>query len=220
MTGKHPINVEQLKILLQQRRIFQPRFRLPLNLDDAVELLYAAVVNEVAYRGNTFVPSQAINECILQAAAWCIDNKKMGLMLCGLPGNGKTTVMNAICQVFKLFDFKDVHGEPVRIRSVSAVEVAQMAKSNYKAFKNLCYNPFLAIDDFGEEPVEVLEYGNVLSPITDMLSIRYSEQLLTILTTNTAANKIRERYGARIADRFNEMMRVIIFTNPSYRGQK
>ena len=219
MTGKHPINVEQLKILLQQRRIFQPRFRLPLDLDDAVELLYAAVVNEVAYRGNTFVPSQPINECIQQAAAWCIDNRKMGLMLCGLPGNGKTTVMNAICQVFKLFDFKDVHGETVYIRSVSAVEVAQMAKSNYKAFKNLCNNPFLAIDDFGEEPVEVLEYGNVLSPITDMLSIRYSEQFLTILTTNTAANKIRERYGARIADRFNEMMRVIIFTNPSYRGQ-
>ena len=219
MTGKHPINVEQLKTLLRQRRIFQPRFRLPLNLDDAVELLYAAVVNEVAYRGNTFVPSQSINECIQQAAAWCIDNRKMGLMLCGLPGNGKTTVMNAICQVFKLFDFKDVNGETVYIRSVPAVEVAQMAKSNYNAFKKLCNNPFLAIDDFGEEPVEVLEYGNVLSPITDLLSIRYSEQLLTILTTNTAATKIRERYGARIADRFNEMMRVIIFTNPSYRGQ-
>lgn len=141
-------------------------------------------------------------------------------MLCGLPGNGKTTVMNAICEVFKLFDFKDVNGEKVYPRSVSAVEVAQMAKSNYKAFKNLCYNPFLAIDDFGEEPVEVLEYGNVLSPITDMLSIRYSEQFLTILTTNTPPKEIRERYGGRIADRFKEMMRVIIFTNPSYRGQK
>ena len=141
-------------------------------------------------------------------------------MLCGIPGNGKTTLMNAISRVFRLFSFKNAFEEDVYMRSVSAIDVANTAKTNYERYKKMCYEPMLAIDDFGEEPAEVLEYGNVLSPITELLSIRYKEQFLTVLTTNTAANKIRERYGARIADRFNEMMKVIIFTNPSYRGKQ
>lgn len=155
-----------------------------------------------------------------QVARWCIDPSRFGLMLCGIPGNGKTTVMYAVCQLFRLFEFKNVYGEGAYMQINSAIEVANLAKTNYKAFKSICFTPMLAIDDFGEEPAEVLEYGNVLSPITDLLSIRYKEQLLTILTTNTAGAKVRERYGDRIADRFNEMMQVVIFTNPSYRGQQ
>ena len=176
-------------------------------------------MSEVGYRGNAFADSQHQRTVIRQAAEWCIDRRKVGLMLCGIPGNGKTTLMRAICQVFRLFDFKDSYGDSASMSMVSSVKVAEMAKSKYNEFKKLCYVPMLAIDDFGEEPAEVLEYGNVLSPITDMLSIRYNERLLTVLTTNTAANKIRERYGDRIADRFNEMMKVIIFTAPSYRGK-
>ena len=153
-----------------------------------------------------------------QVARWCIDPSRFGLMLCGIPGNGKTTVMYAVCQLFRLFEFKNVYGEGAYMQINSAIEVANLAKTNYKAFKSICFTPMLAIDDFGEEPAEVLEYGNVLSPITDLLALRYKEQLLTILTTNTPPKEIREHYGGRIADRFKEMMKVVIFTNPSYRG--
>ena len=220
LSGKHQINVAQLKTFLQEQRIFQPRFSLPLPLEDAEELLTAAVTSEVSFRGNRYFDSPGQRDIIRQAAEWCIDHRKMGLMLCGIPGNGKTTLMNAINRVFRLFNFKNAYGEDVYMRSVSAIDVANTAKTNYERYKKMCYEPMLAIDDFGEEPAEVLEYGNVLSPITELLSIRYKEQFLTVLTTNTAANKIRERYGARIADRFNEMMKVIIFTNPSYRGKQ
>lgn len=155
-----------------------------------------------------------------QVARWCVSTSRFGLMLCGIPGNGKTTVMNAVCQLFRLFELKNRYGEDAYMRVISAVEVANLAKTNHKRYKDICLSPMLAIDDFGEEPAEVLEYGNVLSPITDLLALRYKEQLLTILTTNTAGAKVRERYGARIADRFNEMMRVVIFTNESYRGKQ
>ena len=180
----------------------------------------SAVVSEVAFRGNSFTDSEQLRSVVSQVAAWCIDKRKIGLMLCGIPGNGKTTIMRAVHRVFSLFDFKDVYGDRAAFRWVSAIEVANLAKTKYDAFKNMCYTPMLAIDDFGEEPAEVLEYGNILSPITDMLSLRYAERLMTVVTTNTAANKIRERYGDRIADRFNEMMQVIIFTNTSYRGKQ
>lgn len=190
-----------------------------MSVDEAEELLTQAVISEVGFRGNAFMDSLHQKEVIRQAAEWCVDTKKVGLMLCGIPGNGKTTLMNAICQMFRLFDFKDTYGDTAYMRMESAVDIANMAKTKYDKFKKLCSAPMLAIDDFGEEPAEVLEYGNVLSPITEMLSIRYNERLLTVLTTNTAANRIRERYGDRIADRFNEMMKVIIFTAPSYRGK-
>ena len=155
-----------------------------------------------------------------QVARWCVSTSRFGLMLCGIPGNGKTTVMNAVCQLFRLFELKNRYGEDAYMRVISAVEVANLAKTKYKQYKDICLAPMLAIDDFGEEPAEVLEYGNILSPITDLLALRYNEQLLTILTTNTAGAKVRERYGDRIADRFNEMMHVVIFTNPSYRGRQ
>lgn len=75
----------------------------------------------------------------------------------------------------------------------------------------------LAIDDLGTEPVEVLEYGNRLNPVIDLLYKRYDEQLFTIITTNLTPKEIRERYGERIADRLNEMAFRIVFDNETYR---
>ena len=75
----------------------------------------------------------------------------------------------------------------------------------------------LAIDDLGTEPAEVLDYGNVLNPAIDLLSARYTDQLFTVVTTNLTPKQIREHYGDRIADRFNEMFERIVFYNSTYR---
>ena len=50
-----------------------------------------------------------------------------------------------------------------------------------------------------------------------MLTDRYEEQRITIITTNLTPNQIREHYGARIADRLNEMADKVIFKNETYR---
>ena len=42
----------------------------------------------------------------------------------------------------------------------------------------------LGLDDLGTEPSEVLDYGNVYTPVIDLLTKRYEEQLFTIITTN------------------------------------
>ena len=75
----------------------------------------------------------------------------------------------------------------------------------------------LAVDDAGIEPLEVVEYGNVVSPMVELLTKRYDEQLFTLMTTNLTPEGIRKRYGDRIANRLNEMAVVIPFKNPSYR---
>ena len=74
-----------------------------------------------------------------------------------------------------------------------------------------------AIDDLGEEPKEVLSYGNAITPVVDILEDRYRKREITLITTNLDADGIKEKYGVRVADRLREMMMIIPFTNPSYR---
>lgn len=75
----------------------------------------------------------------------------------------------------------------------------------------------LGIDDLGTEPSEVMDYGNVYTPVIDRLTKRYEEQFFTIITTNLTPQQIREHYGDRIADRLNEMVKKIVFNNTTYR---
>ena len=78
----------------------------------------------------------------------------------------------------------------------------------------------LGIDDLGTEPQEVMDFGNVVTPVIDLLTKRYDEQLFTIITTNLTPKQIRKHYGDRIADRLNEMVEKIVFNNGTYRTDK
>lgn len=98
-----------------------------------------------------------------------------------------------------------------------AKALCRMAITDEVRFNSLCYERMLAIDDLGCEPLEVQCYGNIYTPVIDLLTRRYDRQLFTIVTTNLTPQEIRPRYGDRIADRFNEMMRCIIFKNDSFR---
>ena len=140
-------------------------------------------------------------------------------MLCGVPGNGKTTLLYAFQSAVNwLNDIGHFEGKRAGIRIVDAKEVVMLAK-DFEAFRNLRNMPMIAIEDMGREPIEVLDYGNVLNPVVDMLEYRYNLQLFTFITTNLTKSQIREKYGNRIADRFNEMLEVIIFKNETYRDK-
>lgn len=75
----------------------------------------------------------------------------------------------------------------------------------------------LGIDDLGTEPAEVQDYGNIMYPIKELLTMRYNAQLFTVFTTNLEPKDIRQRYDNRIADRLNEMMVKIVYNNKTYR---
>ena len=75
----------------------------------------------------------------------------------------------------------------------------------------------LGIDDLGEEETILLDYGNRIAPVIDILSYRYNRMLFTMVTTNLTPPQIRTVYGVRIADRFNEMMLVLHYKSPSFR---
>ena len=87
---------------------------------------------------------------------------------------------------------------------VDALHIAQLCKSNHTKYHlELAQNEMLAIDDLDTEPVEVMDYGNIITPVINLLTKRYEAHLFTIVTTNLYPKEIHKRYGDRIADRLN-----------------
>lgn len=195
-------------------------FKLPLSEDDTTRVLIAAVQAEVERRERTFVATDDMRRQAREIAGWLTGGRpQFGLMLCGRCGNGKTTFVKAFQQILSRLGIRVHEDYPERysIRIVNARDIAQLCRDDYGKWRELCASRMLAVDDLGTEPPEVTAYGNSLYPIADLLAKRYDSRLFTIVTTNLTPSEIGAMYGPRIADRLNEMMCRVIFSNPSYR---
>lgn len=185
--------------------------------EQAVDVLTAAYQAEVEYRKREFVLDEQTKANIEHFALFLTNaGSRFGVMFSGVCGNGKTTLVYAFQTLLNYMRDRGLTDENAGISIIDAKEVAYYAK-DVKQFRQLKERPMIAIEDMGREPVEVLEYGNVLNPVIDLLEYRYNAQLFTIITTNLVPKEIRERYGNRIADRFNEMFDKVIFANQTYR---
>lgn len=188
-----------------------------MDKEQAVDAITAAYQAEVEYRKRSFVLDEHTKDNIEQLASFLIGGgSKFGIMFSGVCGNGKTTLLYAFQNLLNYMNDRGlIEGRP-GISVIDAKEVAWYAK-DVERFRQFRQREMMAIEDMGREPVEVLEYGNVLNPVIDLLEYRYNAQLFTIITTNLVPKEIRERYGNRIADRFNEMFDKVIFGNETYR---
>lgn len=197
---------------LMSRKTITPRFKLNVTEQQAYDLILAAYTAEVNSRHGKFLLDEQTSTHIRLAAKALTTTDKFGIAFCGEVGNGKTTLMSAICNLTSyLFEKEDLF-----FRKVKATEVVEIYE-NRKDFRSLYEQPLLAIDDLGCEPVEIMSYGNVLTPTIKLLMARYEMQLYTMVSTNIEPSKIKDRYGERIADRFREMLYIIPFTNKTYR---
>lgn len=216
------IDVEQLKSVLLQRRIMRQRFRLPMSTEQAYDCLLAATIAEVEFRHRSFYENDDAKTQLYQMADWLTsDSSKFGILLCGECGNGKSTLLKAFQQLLNFLSIPIPDGQSnYGIQITDAKYVAHLARTDYSAFLRLSHKDMLGIDDLGTEPQEVMDFGNAVTPVIDMLTKRYDEQLFTIITTNLTPKQIRDHYGDRIADRLNEMVEKIVFTNGTYRTDK
>lgn len=197
------------------------RFRLPLSHDEAISVLLEAINAEVRYRERQFVNSPALMKQVGIVADWLRgETSAFGLLLCGVCGNGKTTFVKAIQQMINALQLP-VHDHDrslkYSMRIYDARDLAMMCRTDPKQFKEISELRMLAIDDLGTEAFEVKDYSNTMNPMLDLLLNRYDKGLFTIVTTNLRPEELRVKYGERLADRFNEMMEKIIFSNSSYR---
>ena len=218
-------NSEQdLKSLLLRQRTIRPRFSWPLPFEQARKLLTAAYMAEVEYRARRpSLDTTTLDNISRLASALTSPEPSFGIMLCGLCGNGKTTMLYALRQATNLLQSQgqfapiEQQGISVGMRIADAREIAELATTDRRQFQAVKRTYILGIEDMGREPTEVLDYGNILNPIVDILEHRYNEQLFTAITTNLTPKQIRDKYGVRIADRFNEMMHIIVFEGATYR---
>lgn len=144
---------------------------------------------------------------------------QVGLLFYGPCGNGKTTMVRAIQQMLNVLnDLVFSSEERVGLRILTAKEIVEMRMENPKRWREICcQSPLLAIDDLGMEPKELQEYGNIITPIVDLLSYRYDRRLFTIITSNMSPADLAHIYGERIADRLREMLHGLYFENTTYR---
>ena len=179
---------------------------------------------EVENRHLQFIDDEQVNDTAWQLANILTAEKpKFGVLLCGDCGNGKTTYLYALQNIINWL--RDGHyledEENSYMKILGAKELAFMARNNYQEFLKECrYTKILAIDDLGEEPHEVLDYGNIQNPILELIEYRYDNQFPTFMTSNLDPAEITEKYGDRIADRLCEMVDRIVFTrkmDQSYR---
>lgn len=209
--------------MANDKRILRSRFNIP----GAAYVFEEFYKREVYLQGCEYISHPEIVECLSTIGKW-LENPRgtAGLMLAGNPGNGKTTALHTIGRLISCSEQLDPNEEDCWGKPTSAyLNTYKATKLQHftiddKEFNKLERKTLLAIDDFGIEPVEVMKFGNIYTPIIELLEYRYSGRLFTILTTNLTPDVIRERYGDRIADRFNEMMTVVAFPDVNFRTKE
>jgi len=199
-------------------------FRINLPLEKVYSALTSFYMAEVNFRGMEYIDDANTRQAIYRLAQALVSTRpRAGIMLCGSCGNGKTTLVYALrgmINALKSCGHFDFLGEyyKVGMRIYDAKELTQVY-NRLEEWRGIRSSDMLAIDDLGKEPAEVMEYGNLRSPVIDLLEHRYQTQKFTLVTTNLAPGDMRSKYGERLADRFREMFEVIVFDFDSYRGK-
>ena len=76
----------------------------------------------------------------------------------------------------------------------NAKDLALRSKGNYSDWRNVMRYQLMIVDDLGTEPREVMEFGNVYTPLIDLITTRYEEQLFTIFTTNLTQHNSKRKW--------------------------
>ena len=190
-----------------------------MSYEDARVYLMAAYQAEVERRHRVFERNEHFDAQLNLIANYLTGgSKKFGLMFCGLCGNGKTTWAKALQLLVSGLNLKNPINNLYYVFPLwNAKDLAMRSKGNYNDWRNVMRYQLMIVDDLGTEPREVMEFGNVYTPLIDLITTRYEEQLFTIFTTNLTPAQLEEKYGKRTVDRLNEMVEKVVFENGTYR---
>lgn len=175
--------------------------------DDCIARLYK---EEVEKTGRAFIHDEYVDALIRQFDQW-IDSEYASCLITGGIGIGKTALMKAVMRLFDALRVP-ITIPPLRCRSIAYYDATELC-GRYVSSEEVRYEvnncKVLFIDDAGYEADQYLWYGNVMSPIHDILLYRYSSRLPTIVATNLDLNGFAKKYGKRISDRVNELYAII-----------
>lgn len=195
--------------------------RLPLSDKDVKNLIYGFYKREVEVRKRVFRFTAELRNNISRIGDFLTtEDNYYGLFMPGTVGNGKTTMMRAIKDLFVCLIDKEkiTYCEGDKYPTfLTARELAEISrdKNSFRIVKNTKY---LFIDDLGAEPVEISNYGNFVYPYIDVLEYRYDRLLPTFISSNFNASDLCNKYESeRVKDRMKEMFQIISFKEESFR---
>ena len=188
-------------------------------------MIYAAFRNIIAREYREFILDKEQTKRIWTVGQiLTLKSSKFGILINGVPGSGKTTLVRAMQSVIRDLHIADplltteCHFADAGLCIVNALELCQILQKDAAAYERYRNQSLLAIDDIGTEPPSIQSYGNVYTPIADLIAYRYQRRMYTILTTNIANSQIRPRYGDRIADRLIEMAYIVTMPDVNFRS--
>lgn len=145
-----------------------------------------------------------------------------GICLFGAVGVGKTFLMQSMQA------FAEAANLPSRkFRIVSTIEMADMVRYNSGIEPagpplQRYYSSNWCFDDLGQEPANVLVYGDTRQIMEPVITRRYTYatigHCITHATSNLSPDDLESYYGTRLADRFKEMFNFVFLDGETRRG--
>ena len=190
------------------------RFKLPESKRKAVYLHLLLRVTEYVTGRGMKMDREAMDSNCRRVARWLTNARaKPSLILSGRPGTGKTTLLKALSDTLEQFH--------VARKMYVATDLQTAMIETPETFRDTVLHgswaDYLLLDDIGEEPVTVKDYGRDLPLFTKIVAERYERMLPIILTTNLSFSDISTTYGVRTFDRLHEVADELTFNGVSYR---
>ena len=214
-------DVDLIRHLQRENSIPKNGFHLELPEEEFANILFACYINCVEERGRVFIRTPKLEEAIWEIAGkLTTPSYRFGMILTGSCGNGKTTMLRAIRKA--IFYIMNVNSKIIPdycnlARSVPMISAKDIIENILVRRANYMEPDILMIDDLGSEPTEVVHYTRIHTPLIDLLEARYARQKVTFISTNLSLTELGTKYKGRLADRFDEMMWDVAFTDDSFR---
>lgn len=199
------------------------RFIFPFEYDEYVLLLTqsANIIFEKRREKTSFV-IDSLNESIVEQLYFYLrlDDRfsgdlRKGIMLMGKYGCGKTIIMQAITEMYNTVIYS-LHIQRPLLKFFKSSDLQNILKVKpIGAFSKMP----LIIDEFGREPKQVMEFGNLRSPMIELLCERYDNGAWTNGTSNFTLDTLcsENQYGKMTGDRLKSMFNFIELKGDSRR---
>lgn len=207
----------------EKRKMLERRLLLPLAYPDFRDL-FQSFGNACLYNRNQngdFVIDNFNESIIEQLYLYATNNPAFGgdlnkgIMLQGKFGCGKTIILETYSllhnHVMKRFSLN----RPL----LTFIKSVELQEQILKQSVTMWVQRPMIIDEFGRESKTIQDYGNIIRPVSELLSLRSDAGTLTHGTTNFTLETLSSEdfYGAMIGDRLRMMFNFITMKGESRR---
>ena len=191
------------------------RFVFPFQYDQYIQLLIqsANVILEKRRERNTFIIDR-FNEPVIEQLYLYLKmdehfegDLQKGIMLMGKYGCGKTIILESIVGMYNTIISELFIQKPL-FKFIKSINLLEDLKQN--SIQPHSKRP-LVIDELGREPKQIMDFGNLRSPMIELLCERHDTGAWTHGTTNFTLETLsaENQYGRMTGDRLKSMFNFI-----------